>query len=79
MNRTFLQRYGDALFGRVVRVSEQSGIEIVGMVPEIHYHDPRGPARPLIYLLNEQLPWGSSRQRFLLRVAPGNERRVAND
>jgi ABC-type lipoprotein release transport system permease subunit len=60
-------------------VEEQAGIEIVGVVPEIHYHDPRSPARPLMYLLAEQQPWGSSRQRYLLRVAPGSEQQVARD
>ncbi|MEX2282882.1 MAG: ABC transporter permease [Gemmatimonadota bacterium] len=79
VNRAFLQRYGGALFGGVVKVEEQAGIQIVGVVPEIHYHDPRAAAQPLIYLVDEQVPWGSSRRRFLLRVAPGNERLVANE
>jgi hypothetical protein len=79
VNREFLRRYGDAMFGRTMKVNEESGIEIVGMVPEIHYHDPRAAARPLIYLLAEQMPWGSSHQRFLMRVAPGGEAQVANN
>jgi predicted permease len=79
VNPAFLQRYGDAMLGRTVKIDEQAGIEIVGLVPEIHYHDPRTPARPLIYLLAEQLPWGSSRKTFLLRVAPGNERAIATE
>jgi predicted permease len=78
VNPAFLRRYGDR-FGRTVKVEEQAGIEIVGVVPEIHYHDPRSPARPLMYLLAEQQPWGSSRQRYLLRVAPGSEQQVARD
>lgn len=77
VNPAFLQRFGADLLGRLVQLSEVAGIQIVGLVPEIHYHDPRLPARPLIYLLDEQVPWGSSRQRFLLRVAPGTERAIA--
>jgi putative ABC transport system permease protein len=78
VNPAFLQRYGDALMGRTLTIAEHSGIEIVGVVPEIHYHDPRLPVRPLLYLLDAQLPWGSSRPQFLLRVAPGSEAQVAN-
>jgi predicted permease len=77
VNPAFLRSFGDDLLGRLVKISDIAGIQIVGMVSEIHYHDPRRPARPLIYLLDEQIPWRSSQQRFLLRVAPGTEQVVA--
>jgi hypothetical protein len=78
VNRAFLQRYGDAMFGQSVGINENAGIAIVGAVPEIHYHDPREAAQPLIYLVDDQLPWGSDRRTFLLRVAPGNEWQVVS-
>jgi predicted permease len=76
VNPAFLRRFGDDMLGRHVKVSDIAGIQIVGMVPEIHYHDPRRPARPLIYLLDEQIPWGSSQRQFLFRVEPGTEQAV---
>ena len=76
VNPEFLRRYGDALFGRLLKVEEQAGVEIVGVVPEVHYHDPRAAARPLLYMLAEQIPWPSSQQSYLMRVAPGAEQQV---
>ena len=76
VNRAFLQRYGDAMFGQSVKVNEYPGISIVGTVPELQYHDLRAAAQPLIYLVDDQFPSGSSRQTCLVRVAPGNERQV---
>jgi predicted permease len=77
VNRAFVRQYGADLLGRLVTVDENAGIQIVGVVPEIQYHDARRLPEPLIYLVDQQRPSQSSTRRMLLRVAPGTERSTA--
>ncbi|MGH7470137.1 MAG: ABC transporter permease [Longimicrobiales bacterium] len=79
VNHAFVRRYGEGMLGRLVKVGDDAGIQIVGEVPEVDYHHENRPTEPLIYLLSDQFPWGSSRQPFLLRVVPGAERSVVAD
>src|SRR5262249_16553104 len=76
VNEKFLQRYGDDLFGRILKVGS-TDVQIVGVVPEMDCHNDAKHAVPLMYVLAEQFPRSSSLQQFLVRVAPGSERALA--
>ena len=77
VNHAFLEQFGNEVTDRAMTVSDREGVRVVGVVPEIAYHDPKRPQQPLMYLLDEQIPWESSRKAYLLRVAPGAERAMA--
>ena len=77
VNRAFLDHYGQNLFGSTVKVADRAGVRIVGVMPDIAFHDPKAKAVPLIYIVEDQIPWPASTQRFLLRVTPGSEATVA--
>lgn len=79
VNHAFVRRHGEDMLGRLVKVGDDAGTQIVGVVPEVDYHNDNRPTEPLIYRLAEQYPSGSSRVQFLLRVAPGAERAVVAD
>jgi hypothetical protein len=76
VNRAFLDRYGAGVLDATLKVSERAGVRIVGVVPEIAYHELGRPPAPLIYVMDEQIPSGASHERFLMRVMPGGEAAV---
>jgi predicted permease len=79
VNQAFVRRYGDDLLGRLVKVSDDFDVQIIGAVGEIEYHDGNRRTGPLVYLLADQFPESASRQDFLLRVTTGAERAIAAD
>jgi putative ABC transport system permease protein len=72
VNEAFIEEFGD-LLGRHIDISAGSGLEIVGVVPEVQYHEPRHAFYPMVYVLEDQFPRHSDRHQFVMRVAAGSE------
>jgi predicted permease len=77
VNRAFLDEY-KLKIGDLIAVGDRRGVQIIGIAPDIAYHDLNGVQKSMMYTLDSQMPWEGSFERYMVRADRGTEAGIAD-